>query len=78
LTCHITHAVMPHSTNKRFKSEKITQNDINIALYEELLKLDSKLNCSIDIQQISVAMATVITMFAIVKYTISLLTKVIQ
>lgn len=55
----------------------IDQNDINIALYKEIMKLDSKINWSIGIQ-ISVAVATIITMFGIAGYTINMLSMVVK
>lgn len=58
------------------KDTEITQTDINIALYDELVKLDSKVNWSMGIQ-VTVAVATIVTMFSIAGYTIALLSKVL-
>ena len=61
---------------KTLLKDKVSQQDINVALYEEIVKLDSRINWSIGIQ-ITVAVATIVTMFSIAGYTISLLSKVL-
>ena len=61
---------------KTLLKDKVSQQDINVALYEEIVKLDGRINWSIGIQ-VTVAVATIVTMFSIAGYTISLLSKVL-
>ena len=61
---------------KTLLKDKVSQQDINVALYEEIVKLDNRINWSIGIQ-VTVAVATIVTMFSIAGYTISLLSKVL-
>jgi len=58
------------------KGGKVSQSDINLALYEELLKLDTRISWSIGIQ-VTIAVATIVVMFSVAGYTISLISKVL-
>ncbi|RKY53758.1 MAG: hypothetical protein DRP93_06080 [Candidatus Neomarinimicrobiota bacterium] len=55
----------------------ITQDDINLKIFKELDKLDTKINWSIGLQ-LTVSVATIVIMVSIASYTIHLIEKVIK